>query len=35
MNDRTAEVIEGLKAGDRVVSHPGERVTDGASVTPR
>jgi HlyD family secretion protein len=35
MNDRTAQVLDGLKSGDRVVSHPGERVSDGASVTGR
>jgi len=35
MNDRTAEVLDGLKTGDRVVSHPGERVSDGAAVTGR
>lgn len=35
MNDRTAEVLDGLKPGDRVVSHPGERVSDGVSVTGR
>lgn len=35
MNDRTAEVLEGLTSGDQVVSHPGERVTDGASVVGR
>lgn len=35
MNDRTGQVLEGLKAGDRVVSHPGERVSDGTSVTGR
>jgi HlyD family secretion protein len=35
MNDETAEVVSGLKVGDKVVSHPGEQVSDGAGVTPR
>lgn len=35
MNDRTAQILDGLKPGDRVVSHPGERVSDGVSVTGR
>jgi HlyD family secretion protein len=35
VNDRTAEVLDGLKPGERVVSHPGERVSDGVSVTGR
>jgi hypothetical protein len=35
MNDRTAEIVSGLKAGDQVVSHPGESVSDGVGVTPR
>jgi len=35
MNDRTAEIVSGLKAGDRVVSHPGEQVSDGAAVVGR
>lgn len=35
MNDRAAQVLQGLKAGDQVVSHPGERVTDGAAVAAR
>jgi HlyD family secretion protein len=35
MNDRTAQVLKGLKTGDQVVSHPGERVTDGAAVVGR
>jgi HlyD family secretion protein len=35
MNDRTAQVLEGLKPGDQVVSHPGERVADGAAVVGR
>ncbi len=35
MNDRTAQVLDGLKPGDQVVSHPGERVADGAAVVGR
>jgi HlyD family secretion protein len=35
MNDETAEILGGLEAGDRVISHPGERVADGARVEPR
>ncbi len=35
MNDRTAQILEGLKPGDQVVSHPGERVADGAAVVGR
>ena len=35
MNDEHAEVLSGLRAGDRVVSHPGEQVSDGVAVTPR
>jgi HlyD family secretion protein len=35
VNDRTAQVLKGLKTGDQVVSHPGERVTDGAAVVGR
>jgi len=35
MNDETAEVLSGLKAGDQVVSHPGEQVSDGVGVTAR
>ncbi len=35
MNDETAEVLSGLKAGDQVVSHPGEQVSDGATVVGR
>ena len=32
MNDRTAEVISGLKPGDIVVSHPSARIEDGIKV---
>lgn len=32
--DREAEVLSGLGEGDRVVAHPGDRLTDGARVHP-
>ncbi|MEZ5796752.1 MAG: efflux RND transporter periplasmic adaptor subunit [Paracoccaceae bacterium] len=32
-NGSSAEVLQGLSAGDEVILHPGERVEDGASVT--
>lgn len=32
MNDEQAEVLGGLAAGDRVILHPGEKVTAGAKV---
>jgi hypothetical protein len=35
MNDAAAEITQGLAAGDRVILHPGESVTDGAAVAPR
>lgn len=35
INEETAEVTGGLSAGDDVIVHPGERVTDGVSVSPR
>jgi HlyD family secretion protein len=35
MNDESAEVVGGLEAGDRVISHPGERVADGVRVAAR
>jgi HlyD family secretion protein len=35
MNDEAAEVLGGLNAGDRVISHPGERVADGVRVVAR
>ena len=35
MNDETAEVLGGLKSGDQVISHPGERVSDGVGVAAR
>lgn len=34
-NDQSAEVLEGLAAGERVVVYPGESLTDGAKVTVR
>ena len=35
MNGIDAEVLKGLSAGDRVVVHPSDRVSDGAGVEPR
>jgi HlyD family secretion protein len=35
MNDETAEVLDGLKPGDMVISHPGERIADGVWVVTR
>ena len=35
MNDAAAEIVEGLSEGDSVILHPGESVTDGATVTAR
>lgn len=34
-NNRLAEVISGLSAGDRVVVHPGDRIADGSPVVQR
>jgi HlyD family secretion protein len=34
-NNRTAEVLGGLSAGDRLVLHPSDRITDGVAVTAR
>ena len=34
-NNRLAEVISGLAAGDRVVQHPSDRIKDGVSVSER
>jgi HlyD family secretion protein len=34
-NAETAQVLAGLRAGDRVIGHPGEDVGDGARVRPR
>ncbi len=35
INDEVAEVLRGLRAGDRLVSHPGEKVADGVAVVSR
>jgi HlyD family secretion protein len=35
MNDEAAEILAGLKQGDQVIAHPGERVSDGVAVTAR
>jgi HlyD family secretion protein len=35
MNGNEAEIEAGLSVGDRVIIHPGDRVTDGVSVTLR
>jgi len=34
-NNRMAEVLSGLAAGDRIVLHPSDRVTDGSRLTKR
>ncbi len=34
-NDQSAEVLEGLAAGDRVVAYPGESLSDGVKVRTR
>lgn len=34
-NDDFAEVINGLKPGDRVVLHPGDRIASGTRIAPR
>jgi len=34
-NNRVAEVVSGLSAGDRVVLHPSDRVTEGTAVAER
>jgi len=34
-NDNDAEVMEGLKEGDRVILYPGDRIDDGVSVSER
>ena len=34
-NNQTAEVISGLKEGDRVVVHPSDRIVDGSRVAQR
>jgi HlyD family secretion protein len=35
INGRDAQVISGLKEGDRVILHPSDRIVDGASVSER
>lgn len=32
-NDRVVEILSGLEAGDRVISHPGDTIADGTPVT--
>jgi HlyD family secretion protein len=34
-NNRVAEVVSGLAAGDRVVVHPSDRITDGSRIAQR
>ncbi|MGY3616377.1 efflux RND transporter periplasmic adaptor subunit [Bradyrhizobium sp. USDA 10063] len=34
-NNRLAEVVSGLSAGDRVVLHPSDRIADGSRITQR
>ena len=34
-NDRMAEVVSGLSAGDRVIRHPSDRITEGVTVEER
>ncbi len=34
-NDEAAELLKGLKEGDRIVVHPSDRVTDGSAVAAR
>jgi HlyD family secretion protein len=34
-NNRLAEVVSGLAAGDRVVQHPSDRIKEGVSVSER
>ena len=34
-NNSSAQVLSGLSAGDRVVLHPSDRVSDGASIRIR
>jgi len=34
-NNRAADIISGLSAGDQVILHPSDRVTDGVAVAPR
>jgi HlyD family secretion protein len=34
-NEISAEVLDGLSAGDKVVAYPGESLTDGATIRVR
>jgi len=34
-NDRFAQIVKGLEAGDRIVTHPGNRVQEGVRVSAR
>jgi HlyD family secretion protein len=34
-NDRIAEVVSGLSEGDRVILHPSDRISEGATVEER
>ncbi len=34
-NEREAQVIRGLAVGDRVITYPGDQITEGAEVIPR
>ncbi len=34
-NGTEAEILSGLKAGDRVILHPSDQIRDGALVRPR
>jgi len=34
-NERTAELLSGLSAGDQVVLHPSDPIVDGAAVAER
>ncbi|MFC2969935.1 efflux RND transporter periplasmic adaptor subunit [Acidimangrovimonas pyrenivorans] len=34
-NDEVAQVLDGLKPGDEVITHPSDRVAEGVQVTPR
>jgi HlyD family secretion protein len=35
LNDELAEVLKGLKAGDRVILHPGDKIVDGRRIVER
>jgi HlyD family secretion protein len=34
-NDENAEVLSGVKAGERVVLHPSDRIADGVRIAAR